>query len=113
MVGEAKANLECRLSQVVQIGTDGPMAASIVIGEVVTLRDTRRDAIERTMDRVLSRVSALGSDPAVAVAAVTDRAMLLEQGGTVRRGQGLGRRLVPDGGRFEILNGGRQLRSGS
>lgn len=35
MVGEAKANLECRLSQVVPIGTDGPMAASIVIGEVV------------------------------------------------------------------------------
>ena len=35
MVAEAKANLECRLSQVVPIGTDGPMAASIVIGEVV------------------------------------------------------------------------------
>ena len=35
LVGEAKANLECRLSQVVPIGTDGPMAASIVIGEVV------------------------------------------------------------------------------
>jgi flavin reductase (DIM6/NTAB) family NADH-FMN oxidoreductase RutF len=35
MVGEAKANLECRLNQVIQIGTDGPMAASIVIGEVV------------------------------------------------------------------------------
>jgi flavin reductase (DIM6/NTAB) family NADH-FMN oxidoreductase RutF len=34
-VAEAKANLECRLSQVVPIGTDGPMAASIVIGEVV------------------------------------------------------------------------------
>ncbi len=37
MVGEAKANLECRLSQIVPIGTDGPMAASIVIGEVVLL----------------------------------------------------------------------------
>jgi flavin reductase (DIM6/NTAB) family NADH-FMN oxidoreductase RutF len=37
MVGEAKANLECRLSQVVPIGTDGPMAASIVIGEVVRI----------------------------------------------------------------------------
>jgi class 3 adenylate cyclase len=36
--------------------------------QVVTLRDTRRDAIELTMDRVLTRVSALGSDPAVAVA---------------------------------------------
>ncbi len=35
MVAEAKANLECRLGQVVPIGTDGPMAASIVIGEVV------------------------------------------------------------------------------
>lgn len=35
MVGEAKANLECRLNQVIPIGTDGPMAASIVIGEVV------------------------------------------------------------------------------
>ncbi len=35
MVGEAKSNLECRLSQVVPIGTDGPMAASVVIGEVV------------------------------------------------------------------------------
>ncbi len=35
MVAEAKANLECRLIQVVPIGTDGPMAASIVIGEVV------------------------------------------------------------------------------
>ncbi len=35
MVAEAKANLECRLSQVVPIGTDGPMAASIVVGEVV------------------------------------------------------------------------------
>ena len=34
-VAEAKANLECRLSQIVPIGTDGPMAASIVIGEVV------------------------------------------------------------------------------
>ena len=37
MVGEAKANLECRLDQVVQIGTNGPMAASIVIGEVVRI----------------------------------------------------------------------------
>ena len=37
MVGEAKANLECRLNQIVQIGTDGPMAASIVIGEVVLI----------------------------------------------------------------------------
>lgn len=35
MVGEAKANLECRVSRIVPIGTDGPMAASIVIGEVV------------------------------------------------------------------------------
>lgn len=35
MVAESKANLECRLSQIVPIGTDGPMAASIVIGEVV------------------------------------------------------------------------------
>lgn len=35
MVAEAKANLECRLSQVVPIGTDGPMAASVVFGEVV------------------------------------------------------------------------------
>ena len=37
MVGEARANLECRLSQIVPIGTDGPMAASIVIGEVVSV----------------------------------------------------------------------------
>lgn len=37
MVAEAKANLECRLSRVVPIGTDGPMAASIVIGEVVRI----------------------------------------------------------------------------
>jgi flavin reductase (DIM6/NTAB) family NADH-FMN oxidoreductase RutF len=35
MVGEAKANLECRLGQIVPIGADGPMAASIVIGDVV------------------------------------------------------------------------------
>ena len=35
MVSEAKANLECRVTQIVPIGTDGPMAASIVIGEVV------------------------------------------------------------------------------
>ncbi len=37
MVAEAKANREGRLSQVVPIGTDGPMAASIVIGEVVRI----------------------------------------------------------------------------
>lgn len=37
MVGEAKANFECVLSQVVPIGDTGRMAASIVVGEVVRL----------------------------------------------------------------------------
>lgn len=37
MVGEAKANFECVLSQVVPIGDAGRMAASIVIGEVVEI----------------------------------------------------------------------------
>ena len=35
MVAESIANFECRLSQIVPIGQDGPMAASIVIGEIV------------------------------------------------------------------------------
>ena len=37
MVGEAKANFECVVSQIVPIGDQGRMAASIVIGEVVRL----------------------------------------------------------------------------
>ena len=37
MVAEAKANLECRVGQIVPVGTDGPMAASVVIGEVVRI----------------------------------------------------------------------------
>lgn len=41
LVGEAKANLECQVSQIVPIGTDGPMAASIVIGEVLRLHVDR------------------------------------------------------------------------
>jgi flavin reductase (DIM6/NTAB) family NADH-FMN oxidoreductase RutF len=35
MVAESKANFECRLSQIVPIGENGPMAASIVIGEIL------------------------------------------------------------------------------
>ncbi len=37
MVAESKANFECRLSQIVPIGEDGPMAASIVIGEILAV----------------------------------------------------------------------------
>ena len=35
MVSAVKANFECRLTQIVPIGEDGPMAASIVIGEIL------------------------------------------------------------------------------
>lgn len=35
MVSAAKANFECRLRDILPIGADGPMAASIVVGEVV------------------------------------------------------------------------------
>lgn len=35
LVADAKANFECRLSQIVPIGEDGPMASSVIIGEIV------------------------------------------------------------------------------
>lgn len=35
MVTEAKANLECRVTQILDIGGEAPMASSLVIGEIV------------------------------------------------------------------------------
>lgn len=37
MVSEAKANFECQLTQIVDIGGHAPMASSIVIGEILCL----------------------------------------------------------------------------
>ena len=62
-IAESPAHLECRLRQVVPVG-DGPMAANLVIGEVVAIHvdDAMLDESGRVDPRKLKTIARLGGD---------------------------------------------------
>jgi flavin reductase (DIM6/NTAB) family NADH-FMN oxidoreductase RutF len=62
-LAESPVNLECKLRQVIPCGT-GPIAANLVIGEVVMMhvRDDLFDARGRIDPRKLQTVARLGAD---------------------------------------------------